>query len=50
MGAIDATVNMALNFLPASLVLPGLFLAACFISISIGTSVGTVVALVPIPA
>ena len=50
MGAIDATVNMALNFLPASLVLPGLFLAACFISISIGTSVGTVVALVPIAA
>ncbi|MFW9601632.1 MAG: Na+/H+ antiporter NhaC family protein [Prevotella sp.] len=50
MGAIDATVNMALNFLPASLILPGLFLAACFISISIGTSVGTVVALVPIAA
>ena len=50
MGAIDATVNMALKFLPASVILPGLFLAACFISISIGTSVGTVVALVPIAA
>ena len=50
MGAIDATVNLALQLLPTSLLLPGLFLAACFISISIGTSVGTVVALVPIAA
>ncbi|MBO1363189.1 Na+/H+ antiporter NhaC family protein [Prevotella sp. A2931] len=50
MGAIDATVNLALQLLPANLLLPGLFLAACFISISIGTSVGTVVALVPIAA
>lgn len=50
MGAIDATVNLALNILPASMILPGLFVAACFISISIGTSVGTVVALVPIAA
>ena len=48
MGSIDATVNLALNVLPSSLLLPGLFLAACFISLSIGTSVGTVVALVPI--
>ena len=48
MGAIDATVNMCLTYLPASMLLPGLFLAACFISLSIGTSVGTVVALVPI--
>ena len=32
------------------MILPGLFLAACFISVSIGTSVGTVVALVPIAA
>lgn len=50
MGSIDATVNLALHFLPAEMLLPGLFLAACFISISIGTSVGTVVALVPIAA
>lgn len=50
MGAVDATVNLALCILPASMILPGLFLAACFISVSIGTSVGTVVALVPIAA
>lgn len=50
MGAVDATVNLALSVLPASMILPGLFLAACFISVSIGTSVGTVVALVPIAA
>lgn len=48
MGSIDATVNLAMNILPANMLLPGLFFAACFISISIGTSVGTVVALVPI--
>ena len=50
MGAVDATVNLSLSILPASMILPGLFLAACFISVSIGTSVGTVVALVPIAA
>lgn len=50
MGAVDATANLALSILPASMILPGLFLAACFISVSIGTSVGTVVALVPIAA
>ena len=49
-GSIDTTVNLALSVLPSNLILPGLFLAACFISISIGTSVGTVVALVPIAA
>ena len=48
MGAIDATVNLILSLLPSSLLLPGLFLASCFISLSIGTSVGTVIALVPI--
>ena len=48
MGAIDATVNLTLRFLPAGMLLPGLFLAACFISLSIGTSVGTVVALTPV--
>ena len=50
MGAIDATVNLSLMLLPANMLLAGLFLAACFISLSIGTSVGTVVALVPIAA
>lgn len=50
MGAVDATVNLALSLLPASMILPGLFLTACFISLSIGTSVGTIVALVPIAA
>lgn len=50
MGAVDATVDLALSLLPASMILPGLFLAACFISLSIGTSVGTIVALVPIAA
>lgn len=50
MGAIDATVNFTLSTLPPSMILPGLFIAACFISISIGTSVGTVVTLVPIAA
>lgn len=50
MGAVDATVNLSLSLLPASMILPGLFLAACFISLSIGTSVGTIVALVPIAA
>ena len=46
-GAIDATVDLALRVLPAWFLLPGLFLTACFISMSIGTSVGTVVALTP---
>ena len=48
MGAIDATVNLTLRVLPDAMLLPGLFLAACFISLSIGTSVGTVVALTPV--
>ena len=50
MGAIDATVNFALTLLPGNLLLAGLFLAACCISISVGTSVGTIVALTPIAA
>ena len=48
MGSIDATVNLTLSFLPGNMILAGLFVAACFISLSIGTSVGTIVALVPI--
>ena len=50
MGSIDATVNLALTLLPTQMLLAGLFLAACFISLSIGTSVGTIVALTPIAA
>ena len=50
MGAIDATANLALMLFPANMLLAGLFLAACFISISVGTSVGTIVALTPIAA
>ena len=48
MGCIDATVNLTLSLLPPQMILAGLFLAACFISLSIGTSVGTIAALVPI--
>lgn len=47
-GAIDATVALALHYLPSSMILPGLFAAACFISMSVGSSVGTVVALTPL--
>ena len=50
MGAIDATVNLTLWMLPSEMLLAGLFIAACFISLSIGTSVGTIVALTPIAA
>ena len=50
MGCVDATVNLTLMILPGSMIMAGLFLAACFISLSIGTSVGTIVALVPIAA
>lgn len=47
-GAVDTTVNFALRYLAPHFILPGLFVAACFISFSIGTSVGTVVALTPL--
>ncbi len=49
-GAIEATVNATLQILPGKLIYAGLFLAACFVSMAIGTSVGTIVALVPIAA
>ena len=48
MGAIDATVNLTLRLLPAEYLTAGLFLAACFVSLSVGTSVGTIVALTPV--
>ena len=49
-GAVDATVNLTLALLPPQMLLAGLFIAACFVSLSIGTSVGTIVALTPIAA
>ena len=47
-GSIEATVNFTLHIIPAHFLLSGLFLTACFVSLAIGTSVGTIVALVPI--
>lgn len=49
-GAVDATVELTLAILPARFVVPALFFASCFISLAIGTSVGTVVALTPLAA
>ena len=49
-GAVDATVSMMLSVVPARWLLAGLFVTACFISMAMGTSVGTIVALVPIAA
>lgn len=49
-GAVDATVDLTLRYLPASMLVPGMFVAACFISLAVGTSVGTVVALAPLAA
>lgn len=48
MGAVDAAVNLTLQIMPPGMLLAGLFLAACLISLSIGTSVGTIVALMPV--
>ena len=48
MGAIEATVNMTLSMMPIKMMLCGLFIASCFVSLSIGTSVGTIAALTPI--
>ena len=48
MGAVDATVSLALKYLPEQAILPGIFLASCFISLSIGTSCGTIAALTPL--
>ena len=47
-GAVKATVDFALQSLPSYLIVPGLFIATCFISMAIGTSVGTVVAITPL--
>lgn len=48
MGAVDATVSLALKYLPEQAILPGIFFASCFISLSIGTSCGTIAALTPL--
>lgn len=48
MGAVESTVNLGLTFLPSNILVAGVFIIACFIAISIGTSMGTIVALVPI--
>lgn len=48
MGAVDATVSLTLNLIPGNYLPVGIFIAACFISMSIGTSVGTIVALTPV--
>lgn len=47
-GAIDAAVNLTLSVLPSNLLVAGIFMAACFISMAVGTSVGTIVALAPV--
>lgn len=49
-GCIEATVNLTLSILPENMIMVGLFIATCFVSLSIGTSVGTIVALTPIAA
>ena len=46
-GSIEATVALTMSVLPSEFIIPSMFIAACFISLSIGTSVGTVVALTP---
>ncbi len=48
MGAVDATVHFTMRFVPAEFLPAGIFVAACFVSLSIGTSVGTIVALTPV--
>ncbi|MBM7645438.1 Na+/H+ antiporter NhaC [Scopulibacillus daqui] len=48
MGAVESTVNLTLSILPQNLLIVGLFVIGCFISLSMGTSMGTIVALAPI--
>lgn len=50
MGAVDATVNLTLQLLPANFLVAGLFISACVVSLCMGTSVGTIVAFIPIAA
>ena len=48
MGAVDATVSIGVDLLPANILIAGIFVIGCFISLSVGTSLGTVVALTPV--
>lgn len=48
MGCVDSVVNLTLSVLPGNFILVGLFVASCLVSLSIGTSCGTIAALVPI--
>lgn len=50
MGAVDATVNLTLQLLPSNFLVSGLFISACVVSLCMGTSVGTIVAFMPIAA
>ena len=47
-GGVDSTVNLGLSLIPAHFAIAGLFLIGCFISVSMGTSMGTIAALAPI--
>ena len=47
-GGVNSTVNFGLSILPAGIVVVGLFIIGCFISVSMGTSMGTIAALAPI--
>ena len=49
-GGVDSTVNLGLSLIPAHFVVAGLFVIGCFISVSMGTSMGTIAALAPIAA
>lgn len=48
MGGKDSVINLALHLIPASLLIPGVFLMCCFISTAIGTSMGTIAAMAPV--
>ncbi len=47
-GGVESTVNLGLSVLPPSVAVVGLFVIGCFISVSMGTSMGTIAALAPI--
>ena len=47
-GGVESTVSFGLSILPVKIVVVGLFLIGCFISVSMGTSMGTIAALAPI--
>lgn len=49
-GGVESTVNLGLSVLPPSIAVVGLFVIGCFISVSMGTSMGTIAALAPIAA